>query len=257
MEPDQPDISSDSGAASGSEVPPITRNGVVIRKMKNKLKRHPEFWLGDTPLNPRDNLLLHCNPANFIDYTKNIGLCYLAKIAHFKRGENVRPEAQTAWTAKNDDICKLMVWKCGGIAFGFPPAVVAAPYPRKYEEYHIKVHVKIMLSTIAILRHKAAWGILSTTPDKIVIFKGPEQFTPSHPWDAMVLRDCIATPEGELQRSKSISAHRWDILLMRIGGDFSYPWVPVSIRNAGPINYLDWRPQRECFPFIPSPRSYR
>ncbi|KAI1453534.1 hypothetical protein F4805DRAFT_461637 [Annulohypoxylon moriforme] len=242
-------ISSDSGeddhSATPEEEPTASREFRILRKMKSKLKRHPENWAGNA-FDFRDNSLLYGLSADFLDYSRHTGTCHLAKIVHFKRGEDLTPEAQTYWNSENDNLCKAMVSRCGGKVHGFSRLKWTA-YPEKLKELHTRVDVQIMLPTIAMIRYNVAWGILSTRSDKVQIYRGPKTFTPKHPWDAMVLHDCTANYEGELWKAPEIASRRWDILLMKMGSEYDYPWLPVTIRDAGPFQDPRFESSR-CFP---------
>ncbi|KAI1443886.1 hypothetical protein F5Y02DRAFT_193310 [Annulohypoxylon stygium] len=248
-----PGMSPDSGASSDPEAQndthPPNLECQVLRKMKNKLKRHPELWLGD-PLNTRDYRLLYCSSVDFFDTTRASGSYYAYKLAFFRPKEEITPSETTEWTTENDFTCKMLVQRCGGKVFMQRSPLI--PYPEHLEQYHMRINVKIILPTPAALKYDVAWGVLSTTPDKAHILQGPTDFTPRHPWDAMILYDCHVTLEGEFWKCRPIASRVYDILLMKMGPDYIYPWLPVAIRDVGPFEELRNKIP-ECYPH-PSPK---
>ncbi|KAI0885818.1 uncharacterized protein GGS22DRAFT_188105 [Annulohypoxylon maeteangense] len=257
-ESNQPEYDESSGTVEGEDtvdeaqpaVPAPMSEGRILRKMRHKLRRYPHLWVGSS-FDIRDSTLLFGPSADFIDYSRLNGSCHLAKICHYKAGEDHIAETQTFWTSENNALCNLMISTCGATAYGFP-RLIWLKYPDELKEYHIRVDIKIMLSTIAMTRYNVSWGILSTRPDKIRILHGPKIFSPKHSWDAMILRDCTVTAEGELRKSPEIATRRWDVLLMKMGWNYSYPWLPVSIQDAGPFVDPTTETTR-CFPGIFNP----
>ncbi|KAI1211610.1 uncharacterized protein F4807DRAFT_396161 [Annulohypoxylon truncatum] len=245
-------ISSDSGEERTPKRPTpfghkhVGREGRILLKMRNKLRRYPQYWAGD-PFGLRDSNLLYGTSADFIDITKYMGTCHLARIAFLKPGEDIMRDSKIQWTSENDNLCKMIVSRCGGKANGLPISQDLV-YPQALKKHHVKVDVKIVLSSFAATRYGVSWGTLSTRADKIQIFKGPEAFTPRHSWDAMIMHDCTVTGEGDLCESDAIASWKWDILLMKMSDDYSFPWLPVSIREASSFQRPERDPHRECYP---------
>ncbi|KAI1091935.1 hypothetical protein F5B19DRAFT_492996 [Rostrohypoxylon terebratum] len=243
-----PSMSPDSGADSDPDAQhdthPPNLECQILRKMRNKLKRHPELWLGN-PLTTRDHRLLYCRSVDFFDASRALGTCYAQKLTFFLPREEITPVKRIEWKTEDDFTCKMFVQRCGGKVFMQRSPQI--PYPDHLKPYHMRIDVKIILPTPAAIKYKVAWGVLSTTPDKAHILQGPSTFTPSHPWDAMILYDCHITLEGELRNSPQIASRVYDILLMKMGPDYIFPWLPVAIRDVGPFeNPGDRIP--ECYP---------
>ena len=80
------------------------------------------------------------------------------------------------------------------------------------------------------------WGFLSTHPSNIRLFKGPRSTCQDHPWDAMILRDCIASSDN-LWKIERVGSRKWDILAMKMCEDHDCKWAFSPRLNAGRRTY--------------------
>ncbi|KAJ9616849.1 hypothetical protein H2200_000569 [Cladophialophora chaetospira] len=185
------------------------------KKALEMLGDQPLAWFRDTGIDMRDINLIRAERLPWMDYRQG---SYLRKIYHMKVGESFET---TDWTVENNETCKELVRSARGQLAGYE---VAASNPIHWASATVNVNIT------ARPGHDFNWGFLSTRPAKVRIFKGPPETCASHPWDAMILRDC--TPNGGLD--ETIASRKWDILCMKMCEDFDFPWVVVSIKDSGP-----------------------
>ncbi|KIW27336.1 uncharacterized protein PV07_07084 [Cladophialophora immunda] len=188
------------------------------------LHNNPSAWFRDATIEPRDRELIAAEPVSFLDYSAR---SYLRKIYHMKAGENFK---MTNWMVETDDECKELVRSAGAKLYGYDKG----PSPSVHWA-SVTVNVNVWGGP----RAGFEWGFLSTTPDNIRIFKGPAHCCPLHACEAMILRSCSANTDT-LGLTEGIGDRMWDILCMRMGQDYDYPWVVVAVKDAGPLPELDF-----------------
>ncbi|KAI1657255.1 hypothetical protein F4813DRAFT_389841 [Daldinia decipiens] len=100
-------------------------------------------------------------------------------------------------------------------------------------------HVKITIPADKRGTFNATTGFLRSFWDKIKFLRGPPESCSTCTWDAMIIYDCTASSEGTLQACPQIATRKWDILLMKVGDDYQYPWIVAAINDSGA--YTDLR----------------
>jgi hypothetical protein len=64
----------------------------------------------------------------------------------------------------------------------------------------------------------ATWGFLSTQAKNVRLFPGPSSTCATHPWDAMILRDCHSNTDGFI--GTEVGLKEGDILVMKMCEDY-------------------------------------
>ncbi|KAI0386711.1 hypothetical protein F5Y04DRAFT_275162 [Hypomontagnella monticulosa] len=215
-----------------------------ISDARAMINEQPQLWLGNSSsISGRDRSLFCSRQLDFLGYDKT---CYAAKICHyfnFQKYEDDAPIQVTPWTCADDITCKEMVAEAGGEVVGFP-TISRNPNPNWF---HAKIDVKFTIPTRSVLfnRDNVCWGIFTALATNARIYRGPMMQACSHRWDAMILYDCVASPEGPLTESSRIGSRKWDILLIKICEDNEFPFIVVAIRDSGTVyearNYVPGR----------------
>ncbi|KAI1344693.1 hypothetical protein F5Y15DRAFT_410394 [Xylariaceae sp. FL0016] len=76
------------------------------------------------------------------------------------------------------------------------------------------------------------WGYISGKLNQTPMFRGPASTGLFDRLDAVILRDFTASTDSFV-RNREITWRKWDILVMRIWGDWDHPWGIISINDVG------------------------
>ncbi|KAI1483129.1 hypothetical protein F4774DRAFT_427544 [Daldinia eschscholtzii] len=197
----------------------------LLVRAKEVMATNPDLW-GDNhqSFSQRDLDLINTPPVDFIAYDDT---SFLMKVVHQLRPESLTPT--TRWTKTNDQRCKELVVANGAQSQGFFLPVY--PYTRRYHD--MKVHVRILVPQTRLGAISGTTGFLWSMPDKMKLIRGPYDLTSGTNWDAIIIYDCTASPEGTLQLSFDIAPRKWDVLLIRVSETPKYPWLVAGIRDSG------------------------
>ncbi|KAI6325399.1 hypothetical protein MCOR29_003792 [Pyricularia oryzae] len=178
-------------------------------RMHEMLKSRPGDWFRDSDMSLRDQELLR-SPSNMFSYDKD---CFVRKILD--------------WIVEHDELCKKRIQEAGGVLVGFPETAMPSSVSPPYQSMIVNVNIR------GAPGGSFDWGYLTTSPQNVRIFKGPEYTCSAHSWDAMILKDCYANTSN-LRKIEAIADRRWDILAMKLCEDIRAPWLVFSIRDPGP-----------------------
>ncbi|KAI0156770.1 hypothetical protein GGR57DRAFT_501158 [Xylariaceae sp. FL1272] len=187
------------------------------------MRSHPQDWFRDQDVDTRDRALLDAEFLPFVQYNQ---ASYVRKMYTMKEGDHLFQDVK--WNVENDVNCKKIVAQAGGKLIGFPYGEIGSGNWKS-----IKIGVNIEVPKPAGLYFK--WGIMGAKPSNVRIFRGPDRTCPDHPWDAMILRDCVASTDNFI-RCPDIGTRKWDILAMKMCEDFDSPWILVAMRDVGAYN---------------------
>ncbi|KAI0853161.1 hypothetical protein F5Y00DRAFT_257819 [Daldinia vernicosa] len=200
---------------------------------REMLAAYPYLWMGFEPCSRRDLELFNCSPVDFVGYDHT---SYLRKITTMTWEVKVRSGKELFVT--NEEQIRINE--------GLPKGCFFTPGRRNKEP-----HVKITIPVDKRGTFNATTGFLCSMWSKLKFLKGPHESNSTCAWDAMIIYDCTASSEGTLRGCPQIATRKWDILLMKVGDDYEYPWLVAAIKDSGAYTDLRHDPfderQRSAF----------
>ncbi|KAI1270369.1 hypothetical protein F5Y18DRAFT_421861 [Xylariaceae sp. FL1019] len=178
---------------------------------RNMMCSHPEEWFRDQEVDARDRALLNAAFLPFVQYNQT---SFVREMYTMKEGHDVFQDAGGKLTGFTYEDTGSGNWKS------------------------IKVCVNINVPKTETAGFACAWGKMGAKPSNIRIFKGPARSSQFHPWDAMILRDCVASTDSFIYH-REIGTRKWDILAMKMCEDYDWPWVLVSMKDAGAYDPME------------------
>ncbi|KAL7623061.1 hypothetical protein AAE478_006740 [Parahypoxylon ruwenzoriense] len=208
-------ITTGAAMTSSGEVPDSTAEKFVfaMRLTCNILR----IWY---PLDARDHALLTAQPADWVRY--GFRHSFIRRLNYRQPGMAPRVQG-TEWTESNNDSCMRLVAQAGGELSGFADFRVPEFV---WESMLIRIRVAPAPSSTP----RSPFNTLVTLPSNIRIYRGPNAVCPNHHWDAMIVRNCLAT--DDLGDDPNISSSRWDVLLMKVCPRFEHPWFVINVREV-------------------------